>query len=84
MCTSFNIPHSIKASATGTGPLPNPATQCATTQQPCSSGYLVLVGLANGEDNGTPLQYSCLENPRNGGDWWAAVYRVAQSRTRLK
>ena len=32
----------------------------------------------------TPLQYSCLENPRDGGAWWAAVYGVAQSRTRLK
>ena len=37
-----------------------------------------------GEGNGNPLQYSCLENPRDGGAWWAAVYRVAQSRTRLK
>ena len=37
-----------------------------------------------GERNGTPLQYSCLENPRDGEAWWAAVYRVAQSRTRLK
>ena len=37
-----------------------------------------------GEGNGTPLQYSCLENPRGGGAWWAAVYGVAQSRTRLK
>ena len=35
------------------------------------------------EGNGTPLQYSCLENPMDGGAWWAAVYRVAQSRTRL-
>ena len=34
--------------------------------------------------NGTPLQYSRLENPRDGGAWWAAVYGVAQSRTRLK
>ena len=34
--------------------------------------------------NGTPLQYSCLENPRDGGAWWAAVYGVAQSQTRLK
>ena len=33
---------------------------------------------------GNPLQYSCLENPRDGGTWWAAVYGVAQSRTRLK
>ena len=37
-----------------------------------------------GEGNGNPLQCSCLENPRNGGAWWAAVYGVTQSRTRLK
>ena len=37
-----------------------------------------------GEGNGNPLQCSCLENPRAGGSWWAAVYGVAQSRTRLK
>ena len=37
-----------------------------------------------GEGNGKPLQYSCLENPRDRGAWWAAVYGVAQSRTRLK
>ena len=34
--------------------------------------------------NGNPLQCSCLEKPRDGGAWWAAVYGVAQSRTRLK
>ena len=37
-----------------------------------------------GEGNGNPLQCSCLESPRDGGAWWAAVYGVAQSRTRLK
>ena len=37
--------------------------------------------LGIGEGNGNPLQYSCLENPRDGGAWWAAVYGVAQSRT---
>ena len=37
-----------------------------------------------GEGNGTPLQYSCLENPMNGGAWKSAIYEVAQSRTRLK
>ena len=37
-----------------------------------------------GEGNGTPLQYSCLENPMDGGAWWAAVHGVARSRTRLK
>ena len=37
-----------------------------------------------GEGNGNPLQCSCLENPRDGGAWWAAVYGVTQSRARLK
>ena len=37
-----------------------------------------------GEGNGNPLQCSCLENPRDGGAWWAAVYGVTQSWTRLK
>ena len=37
-----------------------------------------------GKGNGNPLQYSCLEKPRDGAAWWAAVYGVTQSRTRLK
>ena len=37
-----------------------------------------------GEGNGNPLQFSCLDNPGDGGAWWAAVSGVAQSRTRLK
>ena len=37
-----------------------------------------------GEGNGNPLQCSCLEDPKVGGAWWAAVYGVAQSRTGLK
>ena len=37
-----------------------------------------------GEGNGNPLQYSCLENPKDGGAWWASVYGVTQSWTRLK
>ena len=41
-------------------------------------------GRSPGGGNGNPLQYSCLENPKDGGAWWAAVYGVAQSRTRLK
>ena len=40
--------------------------------------------LCIGKGNGNPLQYSCLENPRDSGAWWAAVYGVAQSWTRLK
>ena len=37
-----------------------------------------------GEGDGTPLQCSCLENPRDGGAWWAAVHGVAKSQTRLR
>ena len=36
----------------------------------------------DGESNGNPLQYSCLENPMDGGAWWAAVHGVATSQTR--
>ena len=39
---------------------------------------------SSGEGNGNPLQYSCLENPADGGAWWAAVHGVAQSWTRLR
>ena len=44
--------------------------------------FLVALGLF-GEGNGTPLQYSCLENPMGGGAWWAALHGVAKSQTRL-
>ena len=45
--------------------------------------FKVLPGGSVREGNGTPLQYSCLENPMDGGAWWAAVHGVARSRTRL-
>ena len=41
------------------------------------------LSLSSWESNGTPLQYSCLENPMDGGAWWATVHGVAKSRTRL-
>ena len=44
--------------------------------------HFLLSGI--GEGNGNPLQCSCLESPRDGGAWWAAVYGVTHSRTRLK
>ena len=53
----------------------------------CNAGDLGLIpglGRSPREGNGYPLQYSGLENPRDGGAWWAAIYEVAQSRTRLK
>ena len=42
-----------------------------------------LQSVGRGEGHGTPLQYSCLENPMDGGAWWAAVHGVARSWTRL-
>ena len=51
-----------------------------TTERLCFHFLLSCIG----EGNGNPLQCSCLENPRDGEAWWAAVYGVAQSQTRLK
>ena len=48
------------------------------------SPWIEQVSIILGEGNGNPLQCSCLENPRDGGAWWAAVSGVTQSRTRLK
>ena len=52
----------------------------------CNAGDLGSIpgsGRSPGEGNGNPLQYSCLENPMDGGSWWAAVHGVTKSRTRL-
>ena len=50
-----------------------------------ASGYFPMTQLfTSGEGNGNPLQCSCLENPRDGRAWWAAIYGVPQSQTRLK
>ena len=46
-------------------------------------GSIPELGISPGEGNGNPLQYSCLENPMEGGAWWAAVHGVAKSQTRL-
>ena len=45
--------------------------------------FRILNKVSEGEGNGTPLQYSCLENPMDGGAWWAAVYGFAKSRAQL-
>ena len=53
----------------------------------CNAGGLGSIpelGRSLGEGNGNPLQYSCLENPMDGGAWWATVHGVAKSQTRLK
>ena len=51
----------------------------------CSLGIRIAISSlgVSGEVNGTPLQYSCLENPMDGGAWWAAVHGVDESGTRL-
>ena len=57
---------------------PFPLTPCVPCLYFCAGNRVTYtVG------NGTPLQYSCLENPTDGGAWWAAVHGVAKSRTRL-
>ena len=55
----------------------------ATVQQQQSPSKLMKLAYFCGEGNGTPLQFSCLENPMDGGAWWAAVHGVAKSWTRL-
>ena len=44
-------------------------------------GLIPGLGRSPGAENGTPLQYSCLENPMDRGGWWATVHRVAKSQT---
>ena len=50
----------------------------------CNAGDMDLIpgwGRCPGEENGNPLQYSCLENPMDGEPWWATIHRVAKSQT---
>ena len=56
----------------------------AVKNPPANAGDVSLIpgsGRVPGEGNGNPLQYSCLENPRDGGAWWAAISGVTQSWT---
>ena len=55
----------------------------STSQSCIYQAKLASVNIFFGEGNGTPLQYSCLENPMDRGAWWAAVHGVAKSQTRL-
>ena len=58
---------------------------CSPMRKSCGLQSCMFWGFSggSGEGNGNPLQYSCLENPMDGGAWWAAVHGVARSRTRL-
>ena len=79
---THTIPRMIAFPPQGGGPGRGP---CDSLRR-CQSKRVCLVGtqMPSGEGNGNPLQESCLENPVDGGARWAAVHRVAQSRTRLK
>ena len=67
LCTSSLVAQTVKASAYNAGDL----------------GSIPRSGRSLGEGNGNPLQYYCLENPPDGGDWWATVHGVAESQIRL-
>ena len=76
--------------STPLGDLPDPGIKSTSPAAPALQGTF-FVSVPPGKPlftkyqvSGNPLQCSCLENPRDGGAWWAAVYGVAQSRTRLK
>ena len=58
----------------------NPISLCPDSFCTPRPNLPVTLGIS-GEENGNPLQYSCLENPWDRGAWWAAVYGVAQSQT---
>ena len=62
----------------GSPSIKEPSCQCKR------HGFSPWVGKIPGAEHGNPLQCSCLENPMDRGAWWAAIYGVAQSRTRLK
>ena len=59
----------------------------SSKESACNAGNMGVIpgsGRSPGGGHGNPLQYSCLENPRDGGAWWAAIYGVAPSWTQLK
>ena len=67
--------------------LGSPGGSVVKKNPPANAGDIDLIpafGRSHNEGNGNPLQCSCLENPRDGGAWWAAICGVAQSQTRLK
>ena len=56
----------------------------ANAGDPKDAGSIPGLGRSPGGGHGNPLQYSCLENPMDGGAWWATVHRVTKSWTQLK
>ena len=75
------IPPSLWASPEGQQLLKNPPANAGVARD---TGSIPGLGRSPGVENGTPLQYSCLENPMNRGAWWATVHGVAKSQTTTK
>ena len=64
-------------------PIPGGSDGKASAHNAGDPGSIPGPGRSPGEGNGNPLQYSCLENPMDGGAWWPTVHGVTKSRTRL-
>ena len=80
----FHLEHWSGLSFPFPGDLPSPGLEPMSPALETDSVPPEPPGKSVGEGNGNPLQCSCLENPRDGGVWWAAIYGVAQSQTWLK
>ena len=76
-------PTRVQPTAGWAGPRPLRSFSCSPGGRKTSLEATPFCFGTSGEGNGTPLQYSCLENPMDGGACWAAVHGVAKSRTRL-
>ena len=83
MSSSYGPPHSQAVNSTGWLHGEGGYIIKESNGLPTQCNNLAVINIGDGEGNGNPLQYSCLENPMDGGDWEAAVHGVAKSRTRL-
>ena len=77
--------HTCKASPVINNPHQSGPYVATHNNHPKSIVYIKIHSWCSiGEDDGPPLQYSCLENPMHGGAWWATIYGISKSRTRLR
>ena len=84
-CNEFPIIEVVQVNANGCDIRDSGGSEVkASASNAGDQGSIPGLGRSPGEGNGNPLQYSCLESPRDRGAWWAAVYGVVQSQTRLK
>ena len=79
----FSEKHMVKSDTPEQQDLLDGSDGKASTYNGGDPGSIPGFGRSSGEGNGNPLQYSCLENPMDGGAWWATVHGVANSQTRL-